>query len=80
LTFAGSNTATVGGDAFAGRFSVTSTPVVAAGALSLVTSWMSDSAPVLNCPLAVGGYACRRCWRAFTTKPCESTWNAPARV
>ena len=36
---------------------MTSTAVVAAGALSLVTSWMSDSAPVLNCPLLVGGYA-----------------------
>jgi hypothetical protein len=38
LTFAGSKVATVGCEAFAGRFSVTSTLAVAAGALSLVTS------------------------------------------
>ncbi len=76
----GSNTATGGGDASAGRLMPNSAVVVACGAASFVASCKSDSVPVLNVPLVVTGKICRRSFWLFTTKPSRSTPNDPARV
>ena len=56
----GSNTATGGGVALAGRLSMYSTLAVAAGAESVVSRRRSERPPVLKPPPASGGYTCRR--------------------